>query len=374
MKVLLVGNYPNARQQSMQRFADLLHEGLTATGHEVRLMRPRLWLGRLWRGETGLDKWIGYIDRFLLYPPVLRRQVDWADLVHICDQANAVYLPHLKGKPHLVTCHDLFAIRAAQGEIAESPTGFTGRVYQRWILRNLKQARAVACVSEQTRDELLRVAGLAEASVAVVQNGLNYRYHPMALDEAGARLQALGLEAHRPFFLHVGGNQWYKNRPGVLRIFGHLSQQPAFRDHVLVMAGKPWTETMRQLVRSLGLEGRVLERVEVANEDLRALYSLAEALLYPSLQEGFGWPIAEAQACGCVVATTDRPPMTAVGGAAAIYLDPARELEAAALVAAGLMTAEQRRAAGLEQSTKFAPKSMIDGYLQCYERALRPAQ
>lgn len=92
MKILLIGNYENLRQQSMQRFAEMLRAGLTAAGHEVRLVRPPVWLGRLRRGETGLGKWIGYIDRFLLYPPLLRRQIRWADVVHICDQANAVYV------------------------------------------------------------------------------------------------------------------------------------------------------------------------------------------------------------------------------------------------------------------------------------------
>lgn len=354
----------------MQRFAELIREGVEAAGHDVRLIRPNVWIGRLCLGDTALDKWISYLDRFLIYPPLLRRQVAWADVVHICDQANAIYLPHLRGKPHLITCHDVLAIRAAQGEISESPTGFTGRVYQHWILQNLKKANAVACVSEQTRDELLLIVGLAEATVSVVPNGLNYPYYPMPSDAAFACLKRLGLASRRPFFLHVGGNQWYKNRPGVLRIFAELVHLSAYSDHALVMVGKPWTEEMRQVHQTLGLEHRVHECVEVSNEDLNALYSLAEALLYPSLQEGFGWPIAEAQACGCVVATTDRPPMNEVGGTAAIYFDPSQEAEAAQRIAEGLQTAEERRAAGLVNAARYAPETMIDGYLRCYQKAL----
>ena len=71
-----------------------------------------------------------------------------------------------------------------------------------------------------------------------------------------------------------------------------------------------------------GLRDRVIELTNITNEDLRALYSKATALLFPSLREGFGWPIIEAQACGCPVFTSDRVPMTEVGGDAAIYLDP----------------------------------------------------
>ncbi|MDW2980347.1 glycosyltransferase family 1 protein [Rhodanobacter sp. KK11] len=369
MKVLLIGNYENLRQQSMQRFAVMLRDGLAAAGHQVRLVRPPVWLGRLRRGEMGLAKWIGYLDRFLLYPPLLRRQLHWADVVHICDHANAVYVPHLGGKPHVVTCHDMLAIRAALGEIPESPTGWSGRIYQRWILRSLRKAQAVACVSMQTAKELQRVAGLSEDRLTVVPNALNYPYRSMPAAEVKPYLDALGLEPNQAFFLHVGGNQWYKNRPGVLRLFAELVQHPAYRSHRLVMAGKPWTEEMRLLVASLKLDGRVVERVEVSNEQLRALYSSAEALLFPSLQEGFGWPVVEAQACGCPVVTTNRPPMNDVGGPAAIYIDPANPVDAAGKIASDLAECERWRRKGLENAVRFSMSAMLKGYLKLYRHA-----
>lgn len=366
MKILLIGNYENLRQQSMQRFAEMLREGLTAAGHEVRLVRPPVWLGRLRRGETGLAKWIGYLDRFVLYLPLLRRQIRWADVVHVCDQANAVYVSHLRGKPHVVTCHDLLAIRAALGEVAESPTGWTGRRYQRWIARGLRRAQAVACVSRQTAGELRHVAGIPGARITVIPNALNYPYRFMPAAEAEAHLRALALDPAQPFFVHVGGNQWYKNRPGVLRLFAELIKHPAYAQHRLVMAGKPWTAELRALCAELALDGRVDERVDVSNEQLRALYSRAEALLFPSLAEGFGWPIAEAQACGCPVVTTGQPPMTEVGGDAAIYIDPDDPAAAARRVADALTNPARWRAAGLENAQRFSTQAMVEGYLQCY--------
>ena len=368
MKILLLGNYDNLRSQSMQRFAEMLRAGLAAAGHEVRVVRPPVWLGRLRRCDTGLGKWIGYIDRFLLYPPLLRRQVRWADVVHICDQANAVYVPHLRGKPHLVTCHDMLAIRAALGDIPESPVGWTGRLYQRWILRGLRRARAIACVSAQTGEELRRVAGVPEDRISIVPNALNYPYRPMPAAEAEAHLCVLDLGEERPFFLHIGGNQWYKNRAGVLRLFAELLKHPDYLAHRLVMAGKPWTDEMRQLAAQRSLHDRAIERVDVSNEQLRALYSGAEALLFPSLQEGFGWPIAEAQACGCPVVTTGRPPMTDVGGSAAIYINPADPESAAGEIASALSERERWREAGLDNAKRFSTETMVDGYLGCYSR------
>ena len=105
---------------------------------------------------------------------------------------------------------------------------------------------------------------------------------------------------------------------------------------MLVMVGKPWTAEMRRFILEHGMSDVTMELTGVDNEDLRALYSTATMMLFPSLQEGFGWPIVEAQACGCPVATSGRSPMDEVGGDAAIYIDPENPESAAAVLKARL--------------------------------------
>lgn len=370
MKILLIGNYLNSRQQSMQLFVKLMYQGLAAAGHKVQLVRPPVILGRLRRGETGLAKWIGYIDRFLLYPFLLRRQIRQADVVHITDHANAIYIPHLAGKPHVVTCHDMLAIRSALDEIPANPTRWSGGVYQRWILRNLCKAQMVACVSRQTREEVQRLTGLRNDRVTTVPNALNYQYQPMAADKAESRLRTLGLDDVQPFFIHVGGNQWYKNRAGVMRMFAELTRLPDYKSHYLVMAGKPWTTELRQLAQSLALETRAIELIEVSNDDLCALYSMAEALLFPSLHEGFGWPVIEAQACGCPVIASNRSPMTDVGGEAAIYIEPTEPEDSARTIVKGLADRKRLRAQGLRNAERYSREMMIRNYTQLYQAAM----
>ena len=370
MRILLLGNYAHSHQQSMQRFAALLERVLTEAGHEVRLLRPETVLGRLMPGEAGLGKWLKYVDQFVLFPPCLKRAVGWADVVHICDQANAVYVPRLRNKPHVVTCHDVLAIRSARGDIPQNSTRWSGRIFQRWILRGLKQAQRVTCVSEQTRVELLRVTGLSSDRVAVVANALNYPYRPMSEGEALQHLQRLGLERRRPFLLHVGGNEWYKNREGLLRIFNALRAISGSKDYRLVMVGPPWTAPMRNYVEQAGLRDHVTACTNIANEDLRALYATAEALIFPSLYEGFGWPIIEAQACGCPVFTTGRPPMTEAGGSAAAYFDPLDERAAARTIAEGLEDRHKMVEGGIENAARFSTEAMVHGYLAAYQAVI----
>jgi glycosyltransferase involved in cell wall biosynthesis len=176
------------------------------------------------------------------------------------------------------------------------------------------------------------------------------------------------IDTSQPFFLHVGGNQWYKNRLGVLEIFAHLQHWISSSKTKLIMVGKPWTYEMRQFVSLNGLSDNVTELTNITNEDLQALYSKATALLFPSLREGFGWPIVEAQACGCPVFTSNRVPMTEVGGNAAIYLDPTDVAGAAAVIANSLDRIPQLRLAGLENAKRFSPATMISAYSSLYQR------
>lgn len=373
MRVLLIGNYTNSRQQSMQRYAELLRHELEAAGYEVKLVHPPALLGRLHGSDTAVAKWIGYIDRFILYPALLRLQVGWADIIHICDQANSLYIPYLRHKAHIITCHDMLAIRAALGEIPESVPSWTGRIYQDWILRNLRKAQTIVCVSEQTREDVARLLDLTSNRLVVVPNALNYPYRPMCIKEANERLRSLDIDPDKPFLLHVGGNAWYKNRGGVIRIFCSLTRRHQFRDCRLIMAGEPCTAEMRALIATHGLSDKILELIDVSNEDLRALYTSAQALLFPSLQEGFGWPIIEAQACGCPVITTRRLPMTEVSGGAAIYIEPEDADRAASQIESCWALRSRLTQEGLVNAGRYTPEKMMAGYVAAYRDAMANA-
>lgn len=388
-QILLVGNYLPDRQTSMQRFAEVLRAHLSGRGMAIDLIRPEPCFGRVKPGHAGLRKWLGYVDKFVIFPHTLRRRCREPRrcgqrlVVHLCDHSSSVYTRHLQRIPHVVTCHDVLAIRSARGEFAEHTTGWTGRWLQTLILQGLNRANHVACVSEATRADLLRVSCLERARVCSVYNGLNHPFSP----SDGARAQSnrllktasvngartAGDFVDRRFVLHVGGNAWYKNRLGVLRIYSALLQMEPGAPH-LIMVGEPFTPEMERFVQEGGLSGRVLSIVGCDTDDLRAFYSAAELLLFPSLAEGFGWPILEAQACGCRVVTTGRPPMAEVGGDAAAYCDPCNLKEVVALLSQVLQeppeARRQRVGAGLANAARFSTHAMIDGYLELYQRLL----
>jgi glycosyltransferase involved in cell wall biosynthesis len=371
LRLLLIANFKPDQQESMNRFCDLLRRGIAETGDEVGVLRPKPVFARLSRRPSAKRKWLGYLDKFLLFPVVLWREVKRYDMIHICDHSNSMYTRFLRGRPHVVTCHDLLAVRSALGEIPENPTGWSGRILQQAILRGLHRAQFVVCVSEHTKRDVLRLAQRDDAVTRCVHNGLNYAYSPMGKAEAWERVRPLlrdrtGSDETKPFFLHVGGNQWYKNRPGVLRIFACLRARQEFSGYRLVMVGKPFTPELRGLVEGGGLGGTVVDLTALSNEDLRALYSLAEGLLFPSLEEGFGWPIVEAQACGCPVFTSNRLPMSEVGGEAAVYFDPCDAVGASEAIAGGFDQRSRMVEQGLKNAARFGADRMLRGYGAVY--------
>lgn len=108
----------------------------------------------------------------------------------------------------------------------------------------------------------------------------------------------------------------------------------------------------------------------VTHDILRAFYSGAFAFLFPSLFEGFGWPVIEAQSCECTVFASNRPPMTEVGGDGARYFDPANVDEAVKLIVDTLPDFQKLKSAGKNNVERFSTATMLHGYLEAYMRAI----
>lgn len=370
MKIVLIGNYGPDRSMSMGRYALMLQRHLAERGHSVRLICPPAILGKATFLPGAAKKWIYYIDKFIFGPFFLRAECRDADVVHVCDHSNSMYLSCAGRKAQILTCHDLLAVDSARGLYPGVGVGATGRIFQRWIASGIRSAKNLICVSERTKEDVLRLAPDFSGSIRVIHHPLNTSYRPAGADEVARVLASFGLAADTEYLFHIGGNQWYKNRLGVLKIFAEMKRLPRFARTKLVMAGRPWTDEIRAFARSAFPEGEVFERVNVSDGDLQALYSGALALLFASREEGFGWPILEAQACGCPVITTNRGPMTEVAGDAALLIDCDHPEKAAGEILEGLPRLQQLREKGFVNLQRFTADRAMNAYAEAYEAVL----
>jgi glycosyltransferase involved in cell wall biosynthesis len=384
MKLVLICHPSFWRSQSMPRFAGMLKAAYESRGHSVEVWSasPKVYN---WVPLGRLSKWAGYLDQYLLFPMTMRRSMAHMSkdtLFVFCDQALGPLVPVVKDRPHVVHVHDLLALRSALGEIPENPTSITGRMYQRYIRRGFQKARHFVSISRKTQADLHRVGGVSAITSEVVYNGLNFPFSPLAPGECEKILSGAGLPVPASgMLLHVGGGQWYKNLPGVIHLYAHYAAEVGAPLPLWCVSPKP-NSAVRRALRKVPAVGKVLFFNSLESRVLQAAYSMADAFLFPSLAEGFGWPLIEALACGCPVVTTDEAPMNEVGGDAAEYLprfNAGEDIDiwasngARQLIRVLSRTPEEKRKfaeRAVTWSAQFSNDKAIDSYLTIYRTVL----
>jgi glycosyltransferase involved in cell wall biosynthesis len=380
MRVLLFAHPEFLPSESMSRFAAMIAGGLQARGITVETLAPKP-IARRWISRGPAAKWAGYVDAFVLFPIQARRRIRSAPgdtLFVFSDQALGPWVPLVRRRPHVVHCHDLLALRSALGHFPENPTGWTGRLYQRFIRAGFGRARHFICVSEKSRSDLHAFGRVRPLTSEVVYNGLSQEMRSMPYGDAMTILRSGALAPDpRGMILHVGADVWYKNRDGALRIYRDYAESVSHPLPLWIVGAPGHSVNPAQAWAGRG-EVRYLQGL--SSEQICAAYSVARALLFPSIAEGFGWPIAEAMACGCPVLTTEEAPMTEVGGDAVRYiprLKPGDDVQrwasrgARKLFDLLSLDAAQRSSlvdGAIARSERFSAKRAIEGYLGIYRR------
>ena len=375
--VVLIGNYPLDRQESMLRFRNLIQERLEASGYTIESVFPRGCLGEL--AQKGFfGKWFGYLDKYILFPPALalrlsdlkRKYPGRKIVVHICDHSNAVYVSVARRWfPVLVTCHDLLAVRGALGEDTDCPASGFGKILQSAILRGLEKSTRIVCVSRATQSDLIRLAGPNIAARSqVVPLALNYPYRQLSRDEVSTVFARATLDLpYHGFVLHVGSALRRKNREALLFSVAQIKDSWSGS---IVFAGEPLTDQERARAASLGLDRRVREIPRPDNELLLALYSAAHCFIFMSRFEGFGWPILEAQMSGCPVICSNRTSVPEVAGEGALVHEP----DDYAAIAQDIQRLQEGAfrdnvvARGFKNAQAYSSERMMGAYEEVYRR------
>lgn len=322
MRIVLIGHPLSLGSQSMPRFSAMLEEGMKERGHVVEVWNPSLYLYKLPFGK--MKKWLAYIDQYLIFPQVVRRKIRKlpADTLYvITDHALGPYVPLFADKLHVIHCHDFLAQRSALDQIAENPTSFTGKKYQAFIRNGYSKGKNFISVSEKTRVDLEEFLGKKPEISEMVYNGINETFKLKPVAESRIAMGKLaGLDLSSGYFLHVGGNQWYKNRTGIVVLYNRWRELYGVKLPLLFVGEKPSNELLSDATSS-PFNSDIHFLSNVGDQSICMAYAGATAFLFPSLAEGFGWPIAEGMASGTLVLTTNEAPMTEVAGDAAFLIE-----------------------------------------------------
>jgi glycosyltransferase involved in cell wall biosynthesis len=352
-------------------------------------------VGRHLQGLLGGLTQIGGDDEYLLYwswrqpPPAgspnlrlvrLPITAEWRACNHLFE---ALVLPSLAARhgvsvlhvpntmpivrrrgPTVVTLYDLTEFALSERVYRRGRHAYR-RLASRLAARN---ADAVITTSESTKSDLVRHLAVDGARVRVIYPGVDHdRFRPLRID---AKRRADLTKSHRlpeRFLLYVGKVQPRKNLVRVLQAFARLRTTHPDLHFVIAGSGGWMQRDVSATIDALGLASHVRFAGWVA--DLPALYCLAEILVFPSLYEGFGFPLLEAMACGTPIVTSNSSSLIEVAGDAASCIDPRSVDEIAGAVDALLVDPARReelRGKGLERARRFTWSRCARETLDCY--------
>jgi glycosyltransferase involved in cell wall biosynthesis len=236
--------------------------------------------------------------------------IDEADIFHATDHL----LPYLRDTASVFSLHDLTFLTT------ETHTTLNKLFLQLSMSRFLERADAIIVPSEATRADALRYFGTCTEKLHVIPYGVDSRFlqvRPEAAEQARREYQLPGA-----FILSVGTIEPRKNLSRLLNAYLHLRAQGITVPLVLV-GRKGWRsrEFLKQLeAAQVGQAVRLLGFVD--DQDLPALYAAATVFVYPSLYEGFGFPVLEAMAAGTPVVSSNAASLPEIVGQAGLLVSP----------------------------------------------------
>jgi glycosyltransferase involved in cell wall biosynthesis len=284
------------------------------------------------------------------------------DVVH----SPSFIMPMWRGRArHVLTIHDLSSFSLPQAEVALRRSA----PYRFAVLNSIRRADLVCVSTTFVRDQVAEhVPELPPERVRMVPLGLGEAFHPQDPDAVRPVLQRLGVRA--PYILFVGTIQPRKNLEMLVRAYRKLLAADSLAEH-LVLAGRlGWSyEPLLELCREPGLRERVQFLHYVDQADLPLLYAGASLLVYPSLEEGFGFPPLEAMATGVPVIVSDAAALRETTDDAAERV-PAGDIDGWADAMHRLLADEdlraRRREAGIACAARFRWEETAARTLACY--------
>lgn len=221
--------------------------------------------------------------------------------------------------PSVGTVHDFSSLHV-EGKYDALRMLYIRRILPAWI----RQLTRILTVSESSKRDIVEHVGVPEDRVIVTPLAADRSiYHPRERDEARSRIHAR-YRFEGPYILYVSRIEHPgKNHVRLIRAFERLKRRGEF-PHRLVLAGSDWAraEEVHRVAESTACRDDIVFTGFAADEDLPFFYSGADALVFPSLYEGFGLPVLEAMSCGTPTGCSDISSMPEVAGDAALLFDP----------------------------------------------------
>ncbi len=356
MTIALFRDHPAEHWPSMERYANGLEQGLRHVSSPHVEVIPQV-PPSPWPGRYGL-----LLSRAFSYPLWARRRQ--GTINHVLDHSYGHLVFALDASRTVVTVHDVAPLlfrRRLPG---------LSRILWMVAWRGARRARYLIAVSHATRRLLVEHLGVSHQQVGVIYEGVEPLFCPRPAQQVEQFRRRWGVP-ETPLLLHVGHTQPRKNLEGLLRALAILRKRVP--NVVLLQVGGIPTLRQQRLIATLSLAENVRFLGRVDDEALVLLYNLADVFVFPSLYEGFGFPVLEAMACGTPVVASNTSSLPEVVGDAGLLVDPRSPESIAVAIHRLLSDPDLRhtlRRRGRERAAKFSWERTARETLAVYESLL----
>ena len=280
--------------------------------------------------------------------------------------------PYLLPCASIISLHDLIGKRLPQ----TLPSNKARVAFEVTTRLALAASSKIIAPSESTRRDIIKCYGISSERIKTILEGVEKKFKPVESPEERAQIQArLGLPEN--YLLYVGINKPHKNLNRLIEAFALFRWRNPDSRIELVMAGKEdprYSPVIKAQIKNLGLEKYTHSLGEVTDEDLIKIYGCARLFVMPSLYEGFGLPLLEAQACGVPVICSGNSSLPEVGGNHVPTFDPYDIISMANAIEKILKSEEliaQQREAGLARAKTLTWKKAAASGFELYLETLR---
>ena len=254
------------------------------------------------------------------------RSIDRYDVFH-CTHLSPLIVENI---PRITTIHDIIPLIRPELVSSQSVIAFA-----KLLKYNLKNSTKIIAVSQATKDDLVQYCQVPAEKIKVVYEAARQEFRPISTEIAEPILRKIGLKPvfdkvglspdriSLPYFIFIGNIEPKKNVKRLLLAFQQFSMRDSNSCKLVMIGSEAWGfDDVKDLMEEMIAAEILIHPGYLPTHELPALFSHAQALIMPSLIEGFGLPVLEAMACGCPVITSNIPCIKEITGDAAIKIDP----------------------------------------------------
>jgi glycosyltransferase involved in cell wall biosynthesis len=367
-KVLINGLLLNDQFAGVQYYIENLFNAFSSTNKslDVDILLTKNYKGNIKTNDISKIDIAGRSQRIIfenLMLPKYYKQANY-QLYH----SPGYILPYFWKYPSVVTIHDLIALNYP--EFCQTESTF---YFKFFLPHSIKKATQIIAVSNKVKEDILNQFNILPDRINVIYHGINKCFKKIHSENELSRVR-LKYNLSERFILFVGNIEPKKNLLRLIKAFYQLKKHSEFKHKLIIVGKNGWKyNSVYNTIEKLRISDEIKFTGYVEEGDLPAIYSLADAFVFPSMYEGFGIPPLEAMACETPVLVSKQGALIETTGGRCLQVD-AYNIDDIAKGINTLLTDENLRKRTIEDGKKwikpFTWERAADLTMKVYEKIL----